>query len=166
MNTSSSTPSGATKKTAWARKPAFALVTALAAAAAVVAIIGAWLIAKNNIIATLGNAQFALRVVDAPADLQKGLSGVTYLPPSQGMLFVFSTDGRWPIWMKDMYINIDIIWLDADKQVVWMVENASPASFPDSFIPSTNARYVIELPAGAVQRAQITQGSQAAFTLP
>lgn len=148
------------------RKPAFLAGIAIAATVAVVAVLAVWLLAKNDVTARLGTADFALRLADTDAERQKGLSGVTYLPPNRGMLFVFDQDDRWSIWMNDMRINIDIVWLDADKRVVWVAENISPDTFPDKFTPAANARYVVELPAGAVQRAHIAVGGQTTFTLP
>jgi len=114
----------------------------------------------------LGSGLYNLRVASDEAARSKGLSGTTKLGPAEGLLMVFETDGNWGIWMKDMKVPIDIIWLDKDKTVVYMVTDASPQLSTDKkFIPISPARYVVELPAGAIQKAGIKIGAKAEFSL-
>jgi uncharacterized membrane protein (UPF0127 family) len=76
----------------------------------------------------------------------------------------FDSDDQWGIWMKDMKIPLDIVWLDKDKKVTYIVENASPElSTTKTFIPETPTRYVVELPAGTVNKAGINKGAVATF---
>ena len=35
-----------------------------------------------------------------------------------GMLFVFDQPGRYPFWMKNMKISLDIFWMNDDLEVV------------------------------------------------
>jgi uncharacterized membrane protein (UPF0127 family) len=68
--------------------------------------------------------------------------------------------------MKDMLVSIDIVWLDSQQKVVHIVKEASPElSTSKTFTPSEDARYVIELQAGAIQRSGIKIGDEATFTL-
>lgn len=95
-----------------------------------------------------------------------GLSGVEELRGNEGLLMVFDSDDTWGIWMKDMKIPIDIIWLDSTKKVVYTVKNAGPElSTEKIFQPKTKARYVIELKAGSVQQYNIKAGDTAQFTI-
>lgn len=104
-------------------------------------------------------------VMQTDDERQRGLSNTPRLSSDQAMLFVFPGDGRWGIWMKDMRYAIDIVWLDRSKNVVHMVENAQPDSYPETtYHPSVPARYVIELPSGTIKRTAITSGMRA--TLP
>lgn len=105
--------------------------------------------------------EFALPVSANKLAREHGLGAARGLPPSGGMLFVFPTDGLWRIWMKDMRFNLDIVWLDAHKRVVHIVHNATPASYPDVFVPSRQARYVLELPSGGA--AGLTRGETVRF---
>ncbi len=50
--------------------------------------------------------------------------------------------------MKDMRFSIDILWLSADGVVVHMAQNVSPSTYPQSFVPTKPARYVLEVLAG------------------
>ena len=112
----------------------------------------------------IGDGVFATRVVRTPAEREKGLSDTLNLRSDQAMLFVYDSDDKWSIWMKDMKYPIDIVWLDKDKKVVYIVKNAPPESYPyESFTPKEKARYVLELPAGTVSQKKIVIGEDAAF---
>ena len=95
------------------------------------------------------------------AERQKGLSGTKSLPAHQSMLFVFPSDSRWGIWMKDMNYPIDIVWLDNGQRVVYIVKDAQPSSYPTIFRPATYSRYVIELASGTIERTGISIGDKA-----
>lgn len=95
-----------------------------------------------------------------------GLSGVESLKPNGGLLMAFSSDDTWSIWMKDMSIALDIIWLDSTKEVVHIVKNAAPElSTNTTFTPTKPSRYVLELPAGSVQKYDINVGDEAEFEI-
>lgn len=115
---------------------------------------------------TLGGQRFSARVPITEAMHEKGLSGTESLTESEAMLFVFDKDQQWGIWMKDMKIPIDIVWLDADKRVVFIKQNAQPDSFPEVLEPPVDTRYVIEIAAGRSDDLGIRLGDQAQFTEP
>lgn len=101
-------------------------------------------------------------VVRSAEELQRGLSGTESLPAGRAMLFVFPNDSKWAIWMKDMKYPIDIVWLDKGTKVVYLVKNAEPSSYPKTrFTPDKDARYVIELPSGTIERTGISIGDLA-----
>ncbi len=95
-----------------------------------------------------------------PEERTLGLSHRESLCDTCGMLFVFPHDGPHSIWMKDMYFSIDILWLDAGKQVVHLAEDVSPESFPGTFTSPFPARYVLEVPAGFARRFGVSVGSR------
>ncbi len=112
----------------------------------------------------VGSGVYHLQVADTEAKRVQGLSGVAGLSPDGGLLMKFDSDSTWGIWMKDMKIPLDIVWLDKDKKVVYVVKNANPdLSTSVTFVPKTPARYVIELPAGGVDKAAIKIGTVADF---
>lgn len=120
-------------------------------------------IAPNQVRVTLGGKTVVADVVDTEPLREKGLSGRTALSDEEGMLFVFPSDGTYAFWMKDMLIPIDMIWLASDKRAVYIAANASPQSYPNSFVPDTQARYVLEVPAGWTERYRISVGSEASW---
>jgi uncharacterized membrane protein (UPF0127 family) len=112
---------------------------------------------------SLGNSSVIADVVDTEDSRRKGLSGHEPLEESEGMLFVFQSDAEHSFWMKDMLFSIDMIWLDANKTVIHIEENATPESYPRSFGPSAPSRYVLEVPAGWAKRHAVVVGSVASF---
>ena len=87
-------------------------------------------------------------VADTESLREKGLGGRAGLPSDQGMLFVFTKDGTYGFWMKDMRFPIDILWLSSEGTVVHMAQGVSPDTYPQNFTSDKPARYVLELPAG------------------
>ncbi|MBI3341636.1 DUF192 domain-containing protein [Candidatus Curtissbacteria bacterium] len=84
---------------------------------------------------------------------KKGLSKRDELPFDKGMIFVFDNTGQYGIWMKDMRFAIDIIWIDADKKIVDIVENVPPEPGKADnkltvYKPRGDAKYVLEINAG------------------
>jgi len=120
-----------------------------------------WQMQQDESLLRLGGQQYRVTVMRTDDQLQKGLSGTSDLPADHAMLFVFPSDGKWPMWMKDMTYPIDIVWLDNSKHVTYTVKNAQPSSYPTKFIPDVPSRYVVEVPAGTVERTGIKKGDQA-----
>lgn len=115
----------------------------------------------------LGTGVFQVKLATDEGSRTLGLSGVESLKPNEGLLMVFDSDDKWQIWMKDMKVSLDIIWLDSGKKVVYTVRNAGPELSTDKiFTPSERARYVLELPAGSAQQYGIKAGAEATFALP
>jgi uncharacterized membrane protein (UPF0127 family) len=81
------------------------------------------------------------------------------------MLFIYDTSGQWGIWMKDMRYSLDILWLDDNKKVVHKEENVAPSTYPTTFSPNHDARYVIELPAGFAAQHNVEVGQVVGFSV-
>lgn len=109
-------------------------------------------------------------VVQSDAAKKKGLSGRESLGINDGMLFVFKSNGVYPFWMKDTKFALDIIWIDENKKIVYIAENASPEpGKKDSeffrYAPNNNARYVLEINAGISKLHGIQLGDSVNFQL-
>lgn len=114
----------------------------------------------------MGSGVFSAKLADTEMAREKGLSGVTSLSPNDALLMVFDSDDTWGIWMKDMKVPIDIVWLDEDKKVVYIVSNVSPElSIDKTFKPKTPARYVVEVAAGQAAKNNVKVGSTVVFLL-
>lgn len=90
----------------------------------------------------------------------QGLSGTPYLPENVVKLFVFDAPGLHSIWMKDMKYPIDILWVSDDSEIVHIVKNATPDSYPELFLPEREAYYVIETKAGFVDDKGVEIGDK------
>ncbi|MDB5179649.1 MAG: hypothetical protein JWN12_281 [Candidatus Saccharibacteria bacterium] len=114
----------------------------------------------------LGSGVFSTRVAATDAARIRGLSGVDHLDANSGLLMIFQSDDKWDIWMKDMKIPLDIIWMNNDKKVIYIVTNASPdLGTSKTFKPEVPARYVLEIPAGTVKSAGIKIDTTATFSI-
>lgn len=92
----------------------------------------------------------------------RGLSGRSGLADNAGMLFTFETSGQQCFWMKDMNFSIDIIWLNDKKEIIKILPEVSPDTYPSSFC-ADQTKYVVELPAGAARQADMDIGDRLKF---
>jgi len=111
-----------------------------------------------------GSGAFDAKIAYTEADRQKGYGGVTNIADNEALILVFPSNDLWRIWMKDMKVPIDIVWLNEDKKVIHIVKNASPDTGTEgTYVPKTPARYVLELAAGTVDSKAIAVGRSAIF---
>lgn len=114
----------------------------------------------------IGSGVYSLWLADTQPKLVQGLSGVKSLHPDGGLLMDFGTNSYHGIWMKDMNFPLDIVWLDKEKKVVYVVQNALPEEPAETiYAPKNLARYVLELPTGSIQKAAIKVGTIADFSI-
>ena len=96
----------------------------------------------------IGSTSIAVSIADSDLERVQGLSHTEALPEGAGKLFVFERPGLYGFWMKDMRYSIDIIWLDEEMNIVTIKESVAPESYPETFYPSTESLFVLEVPAG------------------
>ncbi len=114
----------------------------------------------------LGDGIFQAETALNDEDRANGLSDVSKLNDDQALLMAFASNGKWNISIKDMKVPVDIIWLNQDKKIVYIVKNASPdTSGSLTFTPKYEARYVVELPAGSVDSKAINLNMLAIFQI-
>ena len=119
--------------------------------------------AYKTSVVTVGGKTIHVQIADTAALQQLGLGFRDGLSEGYGMLFVFVRDAKYAFWMKDMHFSIDMIWIAADHTVVYIAPNVSPDTYPQSFGPSTPARYVLEVPAGFAASNGLKIGDVAQF---
>lgn len=106
---------------------------------------------------TVGTTVLQVEIAQTAEQKITGLSYRPSLAEGRGMFFIFETDGKHGIWMKDMQFPIDIIWIDAAMKVVHIEKSVAPDTYPKVFTSPTPARYVLEVPAGYAE-GRITIG--------
>jgi uncharacterized membrane protein (UPF0127 family) len=111
-----------------------------------------------------GQVVFA-HIADDDDSRRKGLSGSSPLGEKEGMLFIFDTASRWGMWMREMKYDLDIVWMDSEKRVVYIAKNVSPDTYPKAFLPDKDALYVLELPAGFVDKYNVSMGNVVGFSV-
>jgi len=105
-----------------------------------------------------GQVLMRASVADTDEERQRGLSLTPSLPIGIVKLFVFDEPVVAPFWMKDMKYSIDIVWLDADKKIIYVASNVAPETYPTTFGPTELSLYVIETPAGLAAREGMNVG--------
>ncbi len=66
---------------------------------------------------------FNSRVADNPSSRTKGLMNELMLPKDEGMLFVFPFEMKPEFWMKNMNFPLDIIFINDEDIIVYLVKN-------------------------------------------
>jgi len=108
----------------------------------------------------VGNTPFTARVADDQAEREQGLSGSDQLENNEAMLFIFPEPDRYGFWMKDMEYPIDILWFTSDFELVHIAENATPESYPQTFIPPESAQFVLEITAFGADKFGLKEGME------
>ena len=91
---------------------------------------------------------------------ERGLMFRESLGKDQGMLFESGQDGIHKFWMKNTKISLDIIWIGADKKIIFISNNISPCirDVCPSYGPDAPARYVLEVNGGEMARLDAKVG--------
>ncbi len=114
----------------------------------------------SAIVTTVNHTNINVRIADTVDTRTLGLSFFKELPDKQGMLFVFPTNDQYAFWMKDMFMNVDIIWINEDFTIIHRVINASPDTYPQTYEPISSSRYVLEIPANTADKYGLFLGEQ------
>ena len=71
---------------------------------------------------------FRVRLADTPAERARGLMFVKQLPLDEGMLFLFGSEQRVSMYMKNTYVSLDMWFIGADGRVEKVHAHATPGS--------------------------------------
>ncbi len=107
---------------------------------------------------------FEVEIADDNQERAKGLMFRESLCDDCGMLFVYGDEGRYPFWMKDTLIPLDIIWLDSDLRVV-SIANAVPCTEDpcENYDPGVDALYILEINSGRSLEMGLKAGNSLEF---
>jgi hypothetical protein len=108
-----------------------------------------------------------VEVADTESLRNLGLSGRRYLGDYNGMLFVFDEKVGNPFWMKDMFINLDIIFIDEKGFIVDIKENNEPCTevHCPQIISSKPFKYVLEVNGGFCEINGVKEGQNVVIHL-
>jgi len=109
-----------------------------------------------------------VQIADTKELRTRGLSwNLEKLPYNEGMLFVFDGSGTRSMWMLGMQFNLDIIWFDENANVVAIEKNVplcettiEVVACRENGVSGDNAKYVLEVTAGFVDKFNITENSK------
>ena len=143
-------------------------------AAIIIGVVGIMSIPKD---AKLEQTQFPMGIIkidDITLQVQiadtrplqaRGLMFQEKIPYDQGMLFVFDDENVRSMWMLNMQFALDVLWIDADGKVVHIQKDAQPCksaieTAACTFTNGRNAKYVLEVTSGFVDKYNITENSK------
>ena len=111
-----------------------------------------------------GKQRFDVWIADTPSRQSQGLMFVTDLPADRGMVFVHDPPRVAGMWMKNTYIELDMLFV-AQGRIVKIAPRTRPHSLET--IPSDVAvGAVIELRGGEAARRGIAVGDRVRIRLP
>ena len=92
---------------------------------------------------------FEVEIADTSATRQQGLMFRQDLKQDKAMLFVFEKEGVYSFHMRNVKFPLDIVWLNKNKEIVFIKTNALPEE--ENIVPDKKAKYVIEFNAGIIE---------------
>lgn len=112
-------------------------------------------------------ASLQVEIADTPGERRKGLMNRKSLEKGRGMLFIFPKEQEQTFWMKNTYIPLDIIFIDANKTIV-DIQQAEPQpnateSELKTYRSKKPSKYVIETNQGFTKQKGIEEGDKTNF---
>lgn len=104
-----------------------------------------------------------LHIAATPHEVRKGFSGLSWIGPDEAMLFLLRE--RESFWMKGMLVPLDIMWLDTNMIVTYMLTDVPPCGDSDdehcpSYLPDVEFVAVLETAAGFCAKHGIQVGDR------
>lgn len=103
--------------------------------------------------------EISAEIVRSSEARQLGLMYRRELPKDRGMLFVFPDERPRSFWMKNTYIELDIIYISADRKVVSVSKRARPLTTTQRHSEGP-AKYVVEVNGGLADAWGLTAGAE------
>ncbi|MBN1633431.1 MAG: DUF192 domain-containing protein [Ignavibacteria bacterium] len=103
-----------------------------------------------------------IEVADNDETRGKGMMYRKSNEPNRGMLFVFPVEEEQSFWMQNTYISLDIIFVNAQKEIVKIHKKATPRSTA-SLLSEKKAIYVVEVNGGFTDEFDIKEGDRIDF---
>jgi uncharacterized membrane protein (UPF0127 family) len=116
----------------------------------------------------IGGVKIYADLADTPRKQADGLMWRPQLNESEGMLFVFGSEGNLSFWMKNMLIPIDIVFITSDMKIITVHKSVPPcpANPCKSYASSTPAKYALEVRAGFCERHGVQPGDSISISGP
>lgn len=113
----------------------------------------------------LAGVGFDIEYVADPDSRRQGLMGRDALPPRTGMLFDFPEGTRPAIWMRNMTISLDLLYIDEDGRITQIFREVPPCRVMPCEIYHADQplRFVLEVPAGTADSLQLVVGQELAL---
>lgn len=107
--------------------------------------------------------EIQIEIADNGFEQQTGLMYRKQMDNNKGMLFVFDKSEIKSFYMKNTYISLDIIYLDAENTIINIVKNAIPLN-EASLFSDAPAKFVLEINSGLSEKWGLEKGNKISFT--
>lgn len=94
------------------------------------------------------------KVASTPSAWTRGFSGRRFVGDDEAILFVFPKLVTVPFTMRATFVPLDMLFLDADRRIVWIVSSAEPLSMSD-YVSPRPFLYAIEMRGGWLRDRKI-----------
>jgi uncharacterized protein len=102
---------------------------------------------------------FKIWTADTPRREEQGMMFVREMDEHTGMLFMFTENHPVSMWMKNTYVSLDLLFINAQGKIDYIEARATPES--ERIIgPPTPEYAVLELKGGACERFGIKVGDK------
>ncbi len=100
-----------------------------------------------------------IEIANSDETRARGLMYRSSMKENHGMLFIFPREDYQSFWMKDTVIPLDMIFVNAKKEIVTIHKNTTPYSLK-GYPSDKPAKYVIEVNAGFTDKYNIEIGDK------
>ncbi len=107
-------------------------------------------------------AQINIEIAETNYETETGLMYRESMEDNQGMLFIFDEIKERFFYMKNTNIPLDIIYIDKDKNIATIAENAEPLN-EESLPSEVPVKYVLEVNAGLAKRLGLQKGDKVSW---
>lgn len=106
-----------------------------------------------------GQIEISVEIADEHKEIMTGLMYRDHLDALSGMLFDFGGTAERGMWMKNVKIPLDMLFLDAQGNILAIAHNAVPGS-TRSINPGVPAAGVLEILGGQAEKLGIVPGDR------
>jgi uncharacterized membrane protein (UPF0127 family) len=110
-----------------------------------------------------GRQHFSVWIADTPERQTQGLMFVRDLPAERGMLFIESAPRPMAFWMKNTYVELDMLFIGADYRILKIAARAPPFSLA-TISSDSPVIAVLEIKGGEAARRGIRVHDRVSWT--
>jgi len=107
---------------------------------------------------------FKIWTADNPRREEQGLMFIRDMDEHAGMLFAFPGNPQPTMWMKNTYISLDLLFIDARGRINYIAAHATPLSLDIIQSPNPSSA-VLELKGGACDHLGIQVGDTVVYSI-
>jgi uncharacterized membrane protein (UPF0127 family) len=112
------------------------------------------------------NSCVEVELAETREQMETGLMNRINLSDNIGMIFIFDKERVPKLWMKNMLIYLDVIWIDDKGVIVSIDKNVAPCNeHCQPFGPGSYPKFALEVNGGYVDRYNINIGDNVRMIL-